>query len=160
MRTHEICSQRKIQKAFNASSLEKEGARKEKHMKTLKKFGKMLVVMMALVMMLGVVPVAADDTGVTPPAGSNKSLGETSVDFNSNLSDKTADDLMGKVIGIVLTISMYVGIAILVFGVYEIVMSFTQDMPEKKVKGITLALAGVVMIGLKAILKGLGVVNG
>ena len=124
-------------------------------MKTLKKFGKMLVVMMALVMMLGVVPVAAAD----PPAGSNKSLGETSVDFNSNLSDSTADDLMGKVIGIVLTISMYVGIAILVFGVYEIVMSFTQDMPEKKVKGITLALAGVVMIGLKAILKGLEVVN-
>lgn len=155
MRTHEICSRRKIQKAFNASSLEKEGARKEKHMKTLKKFGKMLVVMMALVMMLGVVPVAAAD----PPAGSNKSLGETSVDFNSNLSDSTADDLMGKVIGIVLTISMYVGIAILVFGVYEIVMSFTQDMPEKKVKGITLALAGVVMIGLKAILKGLEVVN-
>ena len=131
-------------------------------MKTLKKFGKMLVVMMALVMMLGVVPVAAANTTPTGNTagntGSGTSLGNTSVDFNSNLSESTADDLMGKVIGIVLTISMYVGIAILVFGVYEIVMSFTQDMPEKKVKGITLALAGVVMIGLKAILKGLNVV--
>ena len=80
------------------------------------------------------------------------------VNFNTNsLNSADATGLMSNIIGILLTITRWVGVAIGVFGVYEIVMSFTQDMPEKKVKGITLALAGVVMIASKSLLAFIGI---
>ena len=70
-----------------------------------------------------------------------------------------ANQLMGKIIGILLTITRFVGVALVVYGVYEIVMSFMQNQPEAKTKGIIMALAGVVMIALKSILQGIGVVS-
>lgn len=70
-----------------------------------------------------------------------------------------ANSLMGKIIGILLTITRFVGVALVVYGVYEIVMSFMQNQPEAKTKGIIMALAGVVMIALKSILQGIGVVS-
>ena len=66
---------------------------------------------------------------------------------------------MGKIIGILLTITRYVGVALVIYGVYEIVMSFMQNQPEAKTKGIVMALAGVVMIGLKSIIVGLGIIG-
>lgn len=69
----------------------------------------------------------------------------------SNIND---GGMMNNIIGILLTITRYVGVAITVYGVYETVLSFTSDQPEKRVKGISLALAGVVLIALKSILTG------
>lgn len=71
----------------------------------------------------------------------------------------SATSLMGKIIGILLTITRFVGVALVIYGVYEIVMSFMQNQPEAKTKGIVMALAGVVMIALKSILQSVGVVG-
>lgn len=73
--------------------------------------------------------------------------------------DANAGDLMGKVLGILLTITRYVGVALVIYGVYEIVMSFMQNQPEAKTKGIIMALAGVIMIALKSVLKSVGVIG-
>lgn len=73
---------------------------------------------------------------------------------------ESATDLMGKVIGIMLTITRFAGIGLVVFGIYEIVMSFMQQQPEAKTKGIIMALAGIVMIALKSILQAVGIVGG
>lgn len=81
-----------------------------------------------------------------------------SVTVNASTS-ASASGLMGKVIGILLTITRYVGVALLIYGIYEIVMSFMQNQPEAKTKGIVMALSGVVMIGLKSVLQGMGVVG-
>ncbi len=70
----------------------------------------------------------------------------------------TADSLMGKIIGILLSITRYVGVALLIYGVYEVFMSFMQNQPEAKTKGIIMALCGVCMISLKSILVAVGVV--
>lgn len=78
------------------------------------------------------------------------------VTISSNAS-ANASDLMGNIIGILLTITRYVGIALVIYGIYEVVMSFMQNQPEAKTKGIIMALAGVVMIGLKGILKFAGI---
>ena len=77
----------------------------------------------------------------------------------SGSADLDAADMMGKIIGILLTITRFVGIALIVYGIYEIVMSFMQNQPEAKTKGIIMALAGVVMTALKSILQSLGVVS-
>lgn len=70
-----------------------------------------------------------------------------------------AGQMMGKIIGILLTITRFVGVALVVYGVYEVVMSFMQNQPEAKTKGIIMALAGIVMTALKSILKSLGVIS-
>jgi hypothetical protein len=77
-----------------------------------------------------------------------------------NEGEKSSSDLMGSVIGLILGITQYVGIALIVFGVYEVVMSFMNDQPEKKVKGITIALAGVLCATLKSILTTMGIIGG
>lgn len=74
-------------------------------------------------------------------------------------NDASASSIMGKVIGILLKISQYVGVALIVYGVYEVVMSFMQNQPEAKTKGIVMALAGAVMTALKSILSGMGVIG-
>lgn len=80
-----------------------------------------------------------------------------SVSINNSNTD--AGTMMGRIIGIMLTICRYVGIALVVYGVFEIVMSFMQNQPEAKTKGIIMALAGIVMTALKSVLVGLGVVS-
>lgn len=64
---------------------------------------------------------------------------------------------MGKVLGLLLTIMTYLGAGLALWGVYELVMSLTQDMPEKKVKGIALLAGGVLLIGVKGVLTAVGV---
>ena len=71
-----------------------------------------------------------------------------------------SDSLMRKMIGILLTITRYVGVALVVYGVYEIVMSFMQNQPEAKTKGIVMALAGAAMTTIKSIVNGLGLLSG
>ena len=75
-------------------------------------------------------------------------------------SGGSATGIMGNVIGILLTITRYVGVALVVYGVYEVVMSFMQNQPEAKTKGIIMALAGAVMVGLKSVLEAMGVITG
>ena len=70
-----------------------------------------------------------------------------------------ASDMMGKVIGILLTISRYVGVALAIYGIYEVVQSFMQNQPEAKTKGIVMALSGVVMCTLKTICSSIGLIG-
>lgn len=70
---------------------------------------------------------------------------------------KGMDSVMGNVIGFLLSMSKWVGVALLIYGVYEIIMSFMQNQPEAKTKGIIMAFAGVILIALKSVLKTMGV---
>lgn len=81
-----------------------------------------------------------------------------SVSINDG-SGADATSMMGNIIGILLTITRFVGVALCVYGVYEIVMSFMQQQPEGKTKGIIMALSGVAMIGLKSILQGASIIG-
>lgn len=86
-------------------------------------------------------------------------FGSDEVSINSG-ENVNATQLMGKIIGILLTITRFAGVGLVVFGVYEIVMSFMQQQPEAKTKGIIMAMAGIVMIALKSILQSVGVLGG
>ncbi len=68
-----------------------------------------------------------------------------------------AGQAMGAVIGVILTIMRYVGVAMVIYGVYEIVMSIQNNQPEAKTKGIIMALSGVVMIVIKNLLSAFGI---
>ena len=72
---------------------------------------------------------------------------------NVTAGKEGVDKLMNNVIGILLTIARYAGIALLVYGIYEVVMSFMQQQPEAKTKGIIMAICGVVLIALKTLVN-------
>ena len=100
---------------------------------------------------------AAVGTAITPVFADGAGISEKvslSVDAGAN-----ANDMMGNIIGVLLGISKYVGLALVVYGIYEVIMSFMQNQPEAKTKGIVMALAGAVMITLKSILTGMGLVS-
>lgn len=80
-----------------------------------------------------------------------------SVDDSTDMGTFTST--MGKIIGIILTVMRYVGAVLVIYGVYEIIMSFMQNQPEAKTKGIFMVAAGVVLVALKSILIGLGVIS-
>ena len=119
-----------------------------KQNKAQKAFGNVLSFGTALSAVAGT---AATTVFADPAAGE---AGFEAVNINPN-STTSANGMMGKVIGILLGISKYVGIALMVYGVYEVVMSFMQNQPEAKTKGIIMALSGGVMITLKSILNGI-----
>lgn len=108
-------------------------------------FRKIYSVICAMVVMLNTFVLSASAFGDNVTIDTNKT------------SQANADTLMADIIGILLTISRYVGLALIIYGVYEIVMSFMQNQPEAKTKGIVMALAGVVLVGLKSVLKFAGV---
>lgn len=88
--------------------------------------------------------VFADDFGSVTVSGDNVS----------------ANTVMGKVIGMLLTITRFAGVALAVYGVYEIIMSFTQNQAEAKTKGVIMTLSGVTMVALKSVLIGFGIITG
>jgi hypothetical protein len=92
-------------------------------------------------------------------AGNTGGWGDSVSINNGDIGGADATNMMGNILGILLTITRFVGVALCIYGVYEIVMSFMQQQPEGKTKGIIMALSGVAMIGLKSILNGAGVIN-
>lgn len=103
--------------------------------------------------------------GTTVSAMATSAMTAMAGDWNDSVSindgsSANATSMMGNIIGILLTITRFVGVALCVYGVYEIVMSFMQQQPEGKTKGIIMALSGVAMIGLKSILSGAGIIGG
>jgi hypothetical protein len=105
------------------------------------------------------VATVASCAAMTAPVNAYAGFGDDNVSVSDG-TDLEADTLMGNIIGILLSITRYVGVALVIYGVYEIVMSFMQNQPEAKTKGIVMALAGVVMVGLKTVLTSIGVITG
>ena len=103
-------------------------------------------------LMLGAISGANMAMGIMPVSAG--SFSNSSVNINPNTSPEQA---MGAVIGVILTVMRYVGVAMVVYGVYEIIMSIQNNQPEAKTKGIIMALSGVVMIGLKTVLTQFGI---
>lgn len=68
--------------------------------------------------------------------------------YKNNTTISGADNI----INLLLTVTKYAGIGLGVFGAYELAMSFLQNQPEAKTKGIIMLLAGVIMFGAPTII--------
>ena len=79
----------------------------------------------------------------------------TQIAVNSNTS---MDDIIGRAIDVVLTLARYVGVILLIFGIYQLYMSFKDDNPDGKVKAITLLVTSIGLITIKSILVGMGII--
>ncbi len=73
-------------------------------------------------------------------------------------ADTSPDQLVTSIIGIVLTLARYIGIVLIVTGVFQLVMAYKDDNADAKTRGVQLAIVGVILVGLKAILTAAGLV--
>lgn len=62
--------------------------------------------------------------------------------------------IIGKVLGIVCTVFLYVGVFFLAVGIGNLISALKQEDGDRQQKAITGIVIAVVMIGLKAILNG------
>lgn len=80
------------------------------------------------------------------------------VDLNTqNIANADPAKTMGSAIGIVLTFISWLGIAAIIWGLVDIAMSLGENgQPEKRLKGFAFLGAGVVLVGIRALLAVMG----
>lgn len=67
---------------------------------------------------------------------------------------------MGSVIGMLLSIVRILGAVIAVYGGIEVAQGFMDDgQADKKSKGFKWIFGGIIMIGMKSLLQGIGIIN-
>lgn len=92
----------------------------------------------------------------TTAAVSARAFGQN-VTLNKNaLNNADPTATMGKAIGVVLMIFQFLGIGAVAFGVAQLALSLIEDQPEKRLKGFAFLGGGVILIGLRFVLKGMG----
>lgn len=92
----------------------------------------------------------------TTAAVSAKAFGQNVTLNTKNLENADPSKTMGSAVGVVLTIFQFLGIGAVIFGAAQLAMSVIEDQPEKRLKGFAFLGAGVILIGLKFVLKGMG----
>lgn len=76
-----------------------------------------------------------------------------------DLTNLSVNQLLGKIVGIILTLAQAIGLILLVSGIFQLVMAYKDDNADAKTRGIQLAIVGVVLITFKAILQGVGIIG-
>ena len=89
------------------------------------------------------VQIAAAGTGVTAAVAAPASVLAENADASSILS---------SIIGIVLGIARYVGIALLVYAIYQMIMAMKDDNADSKSRAMQLIVVSIVLIILKTII--------
>jgi hypothetical protein len=80
-----------------------------------------------------------------------------SISVNQNVDAMTA---LGKLLYTIVSIVQYVGGAVAVFGFFELGMAlFAEGQADKKPRAFMAIGAGAIMIGVKALLVGLGIIS-
>lgn len=112
-------------------------AQKSIQRKTLTKFSKSmgLVMIACLLLMISCVPAFADTPGGT---GGNTA------------------NLMGQLVGIIVTMFRWVGIMLLVWGITQFVMAVKRTDSESKSDAIQTIICAIVLMALKTIVTNLG----
>ena len=64
----------------------------------------------------------------------------------------TGNQLIGRLLSILCTFSFYAGIVVIGIAVFQFIMSFKEQEPERQHRAIILAIVGVAMISLGSIL--------
>jgi hypothetical protein len=56
---------------------------------------------------------------------------------------------INQIVSIMGRVGRVAGIALMIFGIYEVVMAFLQQAPEQKTKGVLMLVVGAVLTGIK-----------
>ena len=70
-----------------------------------------------------------------------------------------AGTVVSNVLGIILLYAQYIGAALLIWGLVMFAMAVKSDEPESKQKALATAIAGIMAMTLRSILKGAGIIS-
>lgn len=84
-----------------------------------------------------------------PPAGG--------VTVNTTTTDMGV--LVGGIASVILQIFQYIGVLLLIWGVGQLVLAFKNEDADSKSRAMMLILASIALIGLKALLVGVGIIS-
>ena len=70
-----------------------------------------------------------------------------------------AGTVVSNVLGIILLYAQYIGAALLIWGLVMFAMAVKSDEPESKQKALATAIAGIIAMTLRSILKGAGIIS-
>ena len=70
-----------------------------------------------------------------------------------------AGTVVSNVLGIILLYAQYIGAALLIWGLVMFAMSVKSDEPESKQNALATAIAGIIAMTLRSILKGAGIIS-
>ena len=73
---------------------------------------------------------------------------------------KNPGETIGWIIGLILKIGQYFGAAVMLWGIVQFAMSLKNDEPESKQKATMIIVAGVVLLTLRSLLVGVGIIDG
>lgn len=76
-----------------------------------------------------------------------------SVTINTNNTNADMDTMMGGIIGVVFTMARYVGVFLLVYGIWMTIQGFKDDTVDGKIKGITMCVIAIALISLKTLVS-------
>lgn len=68
--------------------------------------------------------------------------------LNTNVSP---DSIITSVVGVISTIAIYVGVVLLFWGIFQLILSFKNDDAEAKSRATTLLVVAISLIGIKTI---------
>lgn len=74
--------------------------------------------------------------------------------------DNAMEPMMQNFVDVICSMARWAGIFIGIFGIYNLVSTFTEDRPEDKKKAIGQIVGGVALIALKSIVEMSGIMNG
>lgn len=82
------------------------------------------------------------------------------IDTSTNIKPgMTAQKMLGSLIDTICAVAFYIGIIMVTIGVFMIIMAYKDDNPEAISRGARMAVIGALLVGIKAILKGTGLIT-
>lgn len=69
------------------------------------------------------------------------------------------NSMIGSVIGMMLAVAQYAGMALAIWGIVKTVMAYKDDNVNEITQGIRLAVVGVILVALRSVLTGLGFIG-
>lgn len=84
---------------------------------------------------------------------------DTKVSAAKVTSATDAGTVVSNVIGIILLYAQYIGAALLVWGLVMFAMAVKSDEPESKQKALATAIAGIIAMTLRSILRAAKIIN-
>ena len=73
-------------------------------------------------------------------------------------TDLNLDALFGGIVEIILKMGMYVGGALAVGGVFQLLLSYYNDQPEGKAQALRVIVVGGALMGLRGLLQIIGLI--
>lgn len=67
--------------------------------------------------------------------------------------------LIGSIVEFICRIAFYVGVVVLVSGIFMVTMAYKDDNSEQQTRGVRMAAVGAVLVGFRLALKWIGIIS-